>query len=327
MSKQSKPDTITTGEQAMESKPVRKAMSKKTRFEVFKRDTFTCQYCGAKAPEAVLHVDHINPVANGGDNSIMNLVTACAACNGGKGARKLDDRSTVEKQRAQVEELQARREQLEMMLQWRDTEQTSAIDAVDAICERIGERGGFLPNESGKQHVRRWLKRFTVTEILTAMDESFDHYMKFDGDEPNKDAWELAFKKLPAIASLRRQAEENPHAVRLAYIQGILRRRLHDPRGNYFSALETVVAESGLSVERIEQIAKTCDDWDHFCDTVWSSPTAGTATSAPPIVSDPFEAYFQSEAKEAARRQQAEEDRELTSAYDDDGFDNDGCDD
>lgn len=44
----------------------RKAISKKTRFEVFKRDRFTCQYCGATPPGVLLHIDHIHPVAEGG---------------------------------------------------------------------------------------------------------------------------------------------------------------------------------------------------------------------------------------------------------------------
>ena len=44
----------------------RKTISKKTRFEVFKRDSFKCQYCGASAPEAILVVDHIDPFSKGG---------------------------------------------------------------------------------------------------------------------------------------------------------------------------------------------------------------------------------------------------------------------
>lgn len=47
----------------------RKSISKKLRFEVFKRDSFTCQYCGKMAPDVVLEVDHINPVASGGENN------------------------------------------------------------------------------------------------------------------------------------------------------------------------------------------------------------------------------------------------------------------
>ena len=65
----------------------RKAIPKKVRFEVFKRDKFTCTYCGRKAPDVVLEVDHIIPVAEGGKNDIMNLTTSCRDCNRGKGKR------------------------------------------------------------------------------------------------------------------------------------------------------------------------------------------------------------------------------------------------
>jgi HNH endonuclease len=67
----------------------RKPLSKRVRFEVFKRDSFTCQYCGLHPPTVVLHVDHVHPVAEGGNNEIDNLITACEGCNQGKGARLL----------------------------------------------------------------------------------------------------------------------------------------------------------------------------------------------------------------------------------------------
>lgn len=68
---------------------VRKSLSKKTRFEVFKRDGFKCSYCGAHPPNVLLHVDHIVPVAEGGGNEEDNLTTACEACNLGKSATPL----------------------------------------------------------------------------------------------------------------------------------------------------------------------------------------------------------------------------------------------
>lgn len=64
----------------------RKQVSTRRRFEVFKRDGFKCQYCGAHPPDAILHVDHIEAVANGGTNDMDNLITACASCNMGKSA-------------------------------------------------------------------------------------------------------------------------------------------------------------------------------------------------------------------------------------------------
>ncbi|MBO4509112.1 MAG: HNH endonuclease [Spirochaetaceae bacterium] len=71
---------------------------KRIRFEVFKRDSFTCQYCGRKAPEVILHIDHIKPVSIGGTNELLNLTTSCESCNLGKSNIPLSDNSVVEKQ-------------------------------------------------------------------------------------------------------------------------------------------------------------------------------------------------------------------------------------
>lgn len=71
------------------AKTKRKGLSKRTRFNVFKRDGFTCQYCGAHPPKVALHVDHITPVVEGGGNDIDNLVTSCESCNLGKGGISL----------------------------------------------------------------------------------------------------------------------------------------------------------------------------------------------------------------------------------------------
>lgn len=68
----------------------RKVLSKRTRFEIFKRDGFRCRYCGADPVKSVLHVDHVVAVANGGTNEPENLLTACRECNGGKSDVPLD---------------------------------------------------------------------------------------------------------------------------------------------------------------------------------------------------------------------------------------------
>jgi hypothetical protein len=70
----------------------RKAVGKRTRFEVFKRDGFACQYCGKQPPQVTLEIDHIVPVAKGGTNDEMNLVTSCTACNSGKSDVGLGER-------------------------------------------------------------------------------------------------------------------------------------------------------------------------------------------------------------------------------------------
>lgn len=57
------------------------------RWKVLKRDNYTCKKCGkspAKNNNVELEIDHIHPVAKGGDNNIENLQTLCHKCNQGK---------------------------------------------------------------------------------------------------------------------------------------------------------------------------------------------------------------------------------------------------
>lgn len=79
----------------------RRPLSKRTRFNVFKRDLFTCQYCGRTPPEVVLHCDHVIPVVEGGGDEEENLVTACQDCNLGKSGIPLDVASVALADRAE----------------------------------------------------------------------------------------------------------------------------------------------------------------------------------------------------------------------------------
>lgn len=69
------------------SNPVRRPRPtiKLTKTEVFRRDNYTCQYCGMKPSR--LTIDHIIPRHMGGTHSWENLVTACPSCNHKKGGR------------------------------------------------------------------------------------------------------------------------------------------------------------------------------------------------------------------------------------------------
>ena len=56
-----------------------------TRFNVFLRDRFTCQYCGEPLPTHELTFDHVIPRSKGGRTTWDNVVTACSPCNLAKG--------------------------------------------------------------------------------------------------------------------------------------------------------------------------------------------------------------------------------------------------
>ena len=73
--------------QKMISRP--RPVLKMTRREVFRRDNYTCQYCGKKTSD--LTIDHVIPRHLGGKHVWNNVVAACSHCNHRKGGRLPDE--------------------------------------------------------------------------------------------------------------------------------------------------------------------------------------------------------------------------------------------
>jgi 5-methylcytosine-specific restriction endonuclease McrA len=69
-----------------------------TRFNVFLRDRFSCQYCGVRFPTHELTFDHVIPRSKGGRTIWLNVVTACACCNLRKGNRLCHESKMFPKQ-------------------------------------------------------------------------------------------------------------------------------------------------------------------------------------------------------------------------------------
>lgn len=60
-----------------------------SRYNVFRRDGFACQYCGTRPGMSALTFDHVVPRARGGKTEWTNIVTACGRCNNRKADRSL----------------------------------------------------------------------------------------------------------------------------------------------------------------------------------------------------------------------------------------------
>lgn len=146
----------------------RKPLSKKIRFEVFKRDGFTCQYCGRMAPDVILEVDHINPVSGGGDNDIMNLITSCQDCNRGKGKRKLSSKDEIKFQQAQLKELSAKREQLQMLIEWRKELESIEDIQVDMIQDIFLKFSGATLTSAGRKDAAKYINKYGINEVCEA---------------------------------------------------------------------------------------------------------------------------------------------------------------
>lgn len=245
----------------------RVSLSKKLRFEVFKRDSFTCQYCGQRAPAVVLHCDHIKPVAEGGTTDILNLVTSCQDCNLGKGARTLSENAVVAKQLKQLTTLQEKREQMEMMLAWRD--ELNQIDEVPLLeLEKrwnVMTEGQYWFSDDGKKTVKKLIKRYGFDEVVTAMTTAADQYLeKDDSGTVTCESVELAFDYIGRIANVERRERLEPGSKKIFYIRGIVRNRLSYCPDWKALALIKEAAQAGMPLEAIEQIARQTTSWSRF---------------------------------------------------------------
>lgn len=254
-SKLDAPERIATTE---ERKIERRKVTKKLRFEIFKRDSFTCQYCGESAPSVVLHADHIKPVSKGGKTDMVNMVTSCAGCNGGKGARELSDDSAVSLQQAQIAELQEKRLQLDMMLDWRGAVQDIQLDSIDAVAEVINQHlEGRHLNQAGLRDVGKLLKKHGLPVMFDAVDKAADAYLKYEADgDVCGESVSVFFKKLGGVC---RNLGKDEYEQRKHYVKGIINnrhRQMHQDTVSWFFDEYENAKSAGVPLIHIENAAK-----------------------------------------------------------------------
>lgn len=177
----------------------RKSMSKRLRFDVFKRDGFTCQYCGAHPPAVLLHVDHITPVAGGGENDIDNLVTSCAPCNLGKSDVPL---SVVPKTLSEkAHEVAEREEQLrgyqQILTAVRDRLEDEAFEIAYAI---FPHKKGEPVRKDWLQSIKMFLKRLGFHEVHEAAEKA-DSLNKYSPNTTFKYFCGVCWKKIKRMES------------------------------------------------------------------------------------------------------------------------------
>lgn len=149
-----------SGQQVM----AREALSKKLRFDVFKRDLFTCQYCGQKPPAVILEVDHIVAVVVGGTNQMDNLATACFTCNRGKGANGLEVApATLQERQEIILEKRAQLKAYERLLKREQRETNTDIDSVQAA---LLPEGDVHFTDSFRSSIKQFLEHMSVIEIV-----------------------------------------------------------------------------------------------------------------------------------------------------------------
>ncbi len=148
------------------------AVSKRLRYEVLRRDGFTCRYCGAKAPDVELTVDHVTPTALGGTDDPTNLVACCRPCNSGKASTSPDAPVVADVEADALRWAQAVKAALHV-IQARNVQIDEALDAFDDAwtgwtygCSKCRKRHPCARPSDWRQSVETMLDAGLTVDIL-----------------------------------------------------------------------------------------------------------------------------------------------------------------
>lgn len=150
--------------------PKRKSLTKKLRFQIFKRDLFSCQYCGQKPPGVVLEVDHMIPVSKGGENHEDNLITSCFDCNRGKSNESLDVCPESLAEKMELKKIKA--EQLKAYEKMLRAERKRIKDGVDVVRAVFEEYTGRTFSKRFSRSVQSFVERLTVDDVVESMEKA-----------------------------------------------------------------------------------------------------------------------------------------------------------
>ena len=136
--------------------------SRSLKFDVFKRDEFTCQRCGAQAPSVTL-VAHMFGDDPSSANSFVTMCTTCA-----------DTKLPNEKV--------AHAEQMDMLDEWQTQLTKDMLDASAIVSKIMLMMTGRKLNERGKSGMARLIRKFGLSTVCDAMRTAFSQY-PIDTDE------------------------------------------------------------------------------------------------------------------------------------------------
>lgn len=200
----------------------------------------------------------------------MNLVTSCSDCNLGKSDRKLDDDAVISKQKEQLKKLGEKREQMRMMIEWREEIESQRDELSDFIREKIdlAVYPRTIKDFALKKYVRA-VSKYGFNEVCDAIDAAEEKFIRTDddGDTPPETCEKFLANIIP-ICRASKTIKEKPYLEKLYYIRGICRNRF-----NYcvdWKCLEVLedAYKSGVEIEEMTKLAKEARNWTDWSESM-----------------------------------------------------------
>jgi len=153
-------------------------ITKRIRFEAFKRDGFICQYCGKHPPEVMLEIDHIEPKSKGGSDDLNNLITSCFDCNRGKSNIELKKiPNSLNENKEILEEREKQYLEYHKLIARIDKRINKEILQVTQLYESYFTNW-IIKEQFQKITLRKFIEILGVDSVLSAMEQSC---LKFKG--------------------------------------------------------------------------------------------------------------------------------------------------
>lgn len=224
-------------------------VSTKVRFEIFKRDLFTCQYCGRSAPEVELHIDHITPQAKGGTDEVSNLITACSECNYAKNDILLSDKSytidTVESQSNALKDVKERKLRFKLfMLYKKELEELEELETNEILSFVYKNKETGYVREF--HNVRNLIKKYGFNVVYSAMEQCLTKIFTFEDRE-----FPLSLDYLPAMCESLCCGDKDISVIESNFIIKAIRDQLlydglkyvYNPENDIFDELLKILKE------------------------------------------------------------------------------------
>lgn len=235
------------------------------RFKIFERDNFTCQYCGRKPPEVILHCDHIHPLSKKGTSDEINLITSCRDCNLGKrdkilkNPRRINIKQEIENLKEAEQQIKEYYKYLKKLTNYKENN-----PIIELLCE-TWEKTSFGENsisESGKINLKKLLNNNNAEDIIESINISWAN-----SRIKNEDKWKYMcgiLKNLKLKRDNPEKAKQNEE-LRKTYYR-LLDYWKNQPRGSGYLPLYKV--QEWLRIKTEDDIKFAMDNSKGIWDTL-----------------------------------------------------------
>lgn len=150
-----------------------------------------------------------------------------------------------------------------MMLEWKQGLLKLKESEVESIAEYWQKVTNYSLTESGKRILASWLKKYSVQQVLDAMEKSTVQYLRFDIGKAQYTIESVteSFEKIPRIIVADKIYQQKPWLQEIFYIRGILKNRLRYVNEWKARDLMERARELDASMESLKEFAKEVPNW------------------------------------------------------------------